>query len=219
MNGVHDMGGMHGFGKVEPEPDEPVFHASWEKRVLAMVRAMGATGTHNIDMARFSRESLPPSVYLASSYYKKWLLALENLLQQRGLVAADELAAGRALRPGKPLPRTLAAADYERVLSHGAYDRPVREPARFKVGERVRMRNINPPTHTRLPRYVRGRAGTIEGVRGCHVFADASALGDSDVAHWLYAVVFDSRELWGEGGDPTVTVSVEAWEPYLEAMI
>jgi nitrile hydratase beta subunit len=218
VNGVHDMGGMHGFGKVEPEANEPVFHAPWERRVLAMVRAMGNTGAFNIDMARFSREALPPQVYLASSYYKRWQLALENLLRQRGLVEADEFAAGRALHPAKPVPRTLAAADYERALSHGVYDRPAPAPARFKVGARVRMKNINPPTHTRLPRYVRGRFGTIEAIRGCHAFADAGSLGQSDVAHWLYAVTFESRELWGEGADPTVTVSVEAWEPYLEAL-
>lgn len=218
MNGVHDMGGMHGFGNVEPEPQEPAFHAPWERRVLAIVRAMGNTGTFNIDMARFSRESLRPEVYLASSYYKRWQLALENLLCELGLVGEDELAAGRPLRPAKPLPRILAAADYERALSHGVYERPAAAPARFKVGEGVRMKNINPATHTRLPRYVRGRRGTIEQIRGCHVFADASSLGRSDIAHWLYCVVFESRELWGEDADPTVTVSVEAWEPYLEAL-
>ena len=76
MNGVHDMGGMDGFGKVEPEPNEPVFHAPWEGRVMAMNRAMGATGVWNIDMGRFSREMLPPQVYLASSYYQKWFLGL-----------------------------------------------------------------------------------------------------------------------------------------------
>jgi len=218
MNGVHDMGGMHGFGKVVPEPDEPVFHADWEARVLAMVRAMGYTGSHNLDMSRFSREALPPDVYLAASYYKRWQLALENLLRERGLLGADELAAGRSLRAAKPVPRTLHADEFERVLSHGIYDRPAQAPARFTPGQRVRMKNINPPTHTRLPRYVRGRLGTIEQVRGAHVFADASALGQSDVAHWLYCVVFDGRELWGEGADPSVKVSVEAWEPYLEAV-
>jgi nitrile hydratase len=211
------MGGMHGFGQVAPETDEPVFHAAWEGRVLAMVRAMGAAGAFNLDMSRSSREVLPPDVYLASSYYKRWLLGLERLLCERGFLSEDELASGRALTPAQPLPRRLAAAEYERVLSHGSFDRPAAAPPRFKIGERVRMRNINPPTHTRLPRYVRGRCGTIEHIRGCHVFADASALGRTDIAHWLYCVAFDSGELWGEGADPTATVSVEAWEPYLEA--
>jgi nitrile hydratase len=177
---------------------------------------MGYTGTHNLDMARFSREALPPQVYLASSYYERWQLALENLLCERGLIGRDELAEGRPLRPARPLPRKLAPADYERVLCHGSYDRAAAAPARFKIGDRVRMRMINPPTHTRLPRYVRGRCGIVEAVRGCHVFPDASALGQTDIAHWLYCVAFDARELWGEAADPTVTVSIEAWEPYLE---
>ena len=105
MNGVHDMGGMDGFGKVEPEPNEPVFHEPWEGRVLAMKRAMGCAGAWNIDMSRFAQEMLPPHVYLAGSYYQSWALGVEQMLLERGLVDADELAAGRALRPGKPLKR------------------------------------------------------------------------------------------------------------------
>src|SRR6266436_3927038 len=109
VNGVHDMGGMHGFGKVEPESDEPVFHASWEGRVLAMNRTMGYLGVWTIDTGRFSRETLPAHVYLGSSYYKKWTLGLENLCVQFGLVGGDELVAGRALHPAKPVKRTLTA--------------------------------------------------------------------------------------------------------------
>src|SRR5688572_11171081 len=117
MDGVHDMGGMDGFGRVDPEPDGPVFHAPWEGRVMAMNRAMGATGAFNIDMSRFSRETIPPPVYLASTYYQKWLLGLEQLLLEKGLVDADELAAGRALRPGKPLPRgKFTVAHLDRVM-------------------------------------------------------------------------------------------------------
>ncbi len=102
MNGVHDMGGMDGFGKVEAEPNEPMFHREWEGRVLAMVRAMGAAGAYNIDTSRFYRESLPPEVYLTSSYYKKWLLGLENNLLDKGYIAADELASGHVTEPAKP---------------------------------------------------------------------------------------------------------------------
>jgi hypothetical protein len=101
-------------------------------------------------------------------------------------------------------------------LARGSYERPAPAPARFKAGDRVRMKNIHPPGHTRLPRYVRGHAGVIECVRGCHVFPDAVVAGHGEEPHWLYTVVFDGRELWGEGGDPTVKVSVEAWEPYLD---
>jgi nitrile hydratase beta subunit len=216
MNGVHDMGGMDGFGKVEPELDEPVFHAAWEARVMAMNRAMGATGAWNIDMSRFSREMLAPDVYLASSYYRKWLLGLEKILLERALVDADEIAAGHALRPGKPLKRKFTAADIDRVLTRGSFGRPASAPARFKPGARVRAKNINPLTHTRLPRYVRGHIGVVERVHGCHVFPDTVAVGKGEQPQWLYTVCFDARELWGDDADPTVKVSIEAFEPYLE---
>jgi nitrile hydratase beta subunit len=216
MNGVHDMGGMDGFGKVEPELDEPVFHAAWEARVMAMNRAMGATGAWNIDMSRFSREMLAPDVYLASSYYRKWLLGLEKILLERALVDADEIAAGHALRPGKPLKRKFTAADIDRVLTRGSFGRPASAPARFTPGARVRAKNINPQTHTRLPRYVRGHIGVVERVHGCHVFPDTVAVGKGEQPQWLYTVCFDARELWGDDADPTVKVSIEAFEPYLE---
>lgn len=216
MDGVHDMGGMHGFGKVEPEANEPVFHAPWEGRVLAMNRAMSYLGLWNIDIGRFSRESLPPAVYLASSYYKKWTLGLENLCVQYGLVGADEFAAGHALHPPAAVKRILTETDAPKILSRGNFERPAPAPARFKAGDRVRARNINPPSHTRLPRYARGHVGTIEAVRGCHVFPDAVTTGKGEDPHWLYTVVFDGRELWGEAADPSVKVSIEAWEPYLE---
>jgi nitrile hydratase beta subunit len=218
MNGVHDMGGMHGFGKVEAEPNEPAFHAPWEGRVLAMNRAMGYLGLWNIDIGRFSREQLPPVVYLGSSYYRKWELGLEDLCVRYGLVGDDELAAGHARHPAKPVKRTLTAGDAANVLSRGSFERPTSAPAKFKAGDRVRTRNINPPSHTRLPRYARGRAGIVECIRGCHVFPDAVVAGRGEEPHWLYTVVFDGRELWGEDADPTVRVSIDAWEPYLEKM-
>jgi len=216
MDGVHDMGGMDGFGKVEPEPNEPVFHEAWEGRVMAMNRAVGAAGAWNIDVARFSRELLPPQVYLSSSYYERWQLAMERLLVERGLVDADELAAGRALRPGKPLQRgKLTTADIGRVMTRGSFGRPATAPARFAPGDRVRAKNIHPRTHTRLPRYVRGHVGIVERVQGCHVFPDSSALGHED-PQWLYTVRFEGRELWGADADPALTVSIEAFEPYLD---
>jgi nitrile hydratase len=216
MNGVHDMGGMHGFGTVEPEPNEPVFHAEWEGRVLAMTRAMGYAGAFNIDISRFYRESLPPQVYLASSYYKKWELALERSLVARGYIAEEELEAGRALTPPKPTRRKLTPDTVEKVLTRGTFAREPQAPAQFKPGDRVRMKNINPPTHTRLPRYVRGHVGVIEREQGCHVFPDSASIDAGENPQWLYTVVFDGRELWGPDADPTVKVSVEAFEPYLE---
>ena len=149
MNGVHDMGGMDGFGKVEPEPNEPMFHTEWEARVLAMVRAMGAAGAFNIDTSRFYREMLPPHVYLASSYYKKWFLGLEDMLVDKGFIAAEEVAAGHAVQPPKPLKHgKFALIDVERVMVRGKFGRPAPAAAKFKPGDRVRAKNIHPATHT-----------------------------------------------------------------------
>jgi nitrile hydratase subunit beta len=216
MNGVHDMGGMQDFGPVKSESNEPVFHASWEGRVLGMQRAMGYLGLWNIDMSRAATESLPPHVYLGVSYYEKWLLGLEHRVLTHGLAGADEIEAGHSLRPGKSVPRKLAAANVDNTLMRGAFGRQAKAPALFKPGAKVRAKNINPPSHTRLPRYARGHVGVIEAVRGCHVFPDSVVKGEGENPQWLYTVVFSGRELWGEDADPALKVSIEAWEPYLE---
>jgi nitrile hydratase subunit beta len=213
-NSIHDMGGMHGFGPVEPEANEPVFHEAWERRVLAMNVATRYTGVWTIDGGRASLEILPPLTYLASSYYERWFLGLERRVVAHGLVGEDELAAGRALRPGIRLNRKLTADD-AKALPWANFERPAAGPALFKAGDSVRARNINPATHTRLPRYARGKTGTIEAVRGVHVFPDSAAIGAGDNPQWLYTVVFPARELWGEVDDTSITVSIEAFEPYL----
>jgi nitrile hydratase len=218
MNGVHDMGGMDGFGKVEAEPNEPMFHDRWESRVLAMTRALGTAGAFNLDMFRFAQESLPPQVYLESSYYQRWLRALERLLVVRGFVAPAEVIEGHQGRqPAKQLKRgKFTVDDVEHVIVRGKFGRNPPAPAKFKLGDRVRARNMHPLTHTRLPRYVRGRVGVIERNHGCHVFPDSSAIDDGEEPQWLYTVVFNGRELWGADSDPTVKVSIDAFEPYLE---
>ena len=219
MNGVHDMGGMDGFGKVEVEPNEPVFHEKWEGRVMALVRAMGAAGAFNIDTSRFYREALPPHVYLSSSYYKKWLLAFEDMLVAKGFIGADEVKAGHALKETKAPPRDkLKLGDVERIMTRGKFGRTPPAPAKFKAGDRVRAKNINPVTHTRLPRYVRGHAGIVERDHGCQVFPDSAATDAGENPQWLYTVVFDGRELWGADADPTVKISIDAFEPYLESI-
>ena len=217
MDGIHDMGGMHGFGKVEPEPNEPVFHAPWEGRTLALNRAMGYTGIWTIDQTRYGIEKLPPDVYLTSSYYQKWAVRLENLVVELGLAGADEIKAGHALRPGKTLKRKL---DRRRRAEHAC--RAARTAARPKPRPASRPATACAPrtsirqTHTRLPRYARDKVGVVEAIRGCHVFPDTVALGKGDDPQWLYTVLFDGRELWGESSDPTLKVSIEAFEPYLE---
>jgi nitrile hydratase len=219
MNGAQDMGGMHGFGRVEPEPDEPVFHADWEKRAFALTLAMATPGGWNIDMSRFARENRPPAQYLSMSYYQIWFAALETMLKVRDFVTDGEIAAGHALHQPKPVKRILSPGDVAQVLYRGGpTERATATKAAFKPGDKVRAKNINPLTHTRLPRYVRGHAGIIERVIGCHVFPDSNALGAGENPQWLYTVRFGGRELWGEAADPTVKVSVDAWEPYLEKL-
>lgn len=217
MNGAQDLGGMMGFGPVRPEANEPTFHADWERRAFAITLAMGATASWNLDMSRAMRESLPPPLYLAASYYEIWLLGLAKLLAERNLVTANDRAAGRAVDPPMPIARVLRAADVDAVLARGAStERSAPAPALFAVGARVRARNMHPVGHTRLPRYVRGRIGTIAQVHGVHVFPDTHAGGEGEHPQWVYAVAFPARELWGEAADPTVSVSVDCWESYLE---
>jgi nitrile hydratase len=217
MDGIHDMGGMDGFGKVEVEPNEPPFHETWEGRVMAMVRAIGANGGMNIDMQRFSRESLPPAVYLSSSYYQKWFLALEQSMLARDMIGADEIERGHSLRQNSPLARgTFSMKDVQRVMTRANFAREPRAKPVFAIGERVRTKNIHPATHTRLPRYARDKVGIVERINGCHVFPDSNAHGKGDNPQWLYTVVFAGPELWGPESDPTLKVSIEAFEPYLE---
>jgi len=209
-----DLGGKSGFGPIAQEPEGEHFHAAWEARVLALTLAMGATGSWNIDMSRAARETLPN--YLALSYYEIWLAALQKMLEERGMLQADELAAARALHPAPPVQRILQAGKVAQVLATGSpSERATTAPPQFRVGQAVRAWSGPVPHHTRLPGYVRGKCGVIERVHGMHVFADANALGHADPARWLYTVVFDGATLWGDPASD-VQVSVDAWEPYLE---
>ena len=210
MNGVHDTGGMQGFGPVLPERDEPPFHDEWEKRSLALTLAVGALGLWNIDQMRHERESLPPAQYLASSYYRIWFLALENAVRRLELLDREGVRA----RTAEELIGLFS--------SRSSYERPIAAGPAFQPGEQVRARTMHPSGHTRLPRYARGHVGTVLAVRGAHVYPDRNAVPfgqEPDHApEWLYSVEFSAVELWGDGADPTVTVSIDAWEPYLEAL-
>lgn len=217
MDGAQDMGGVPWIDPVRPEPNEPPFHAEWERRAFALTLAMAMPGGWNIDMSRFAREDRPPQEYLGMSYYQIWLAGLERLMLERNLVSLDEIEAGKPLHPAKPVAKTLTPEGVAGMLHRGGpTERAAARPAYFGPGDRVRARTINPPTHTRLPRYVRGHAGVVERVLGCHVYPDSNARGAGENPQWLYTVTFDGRELWGDDGDPGLKVSVDAWEPYLE---
>jgi nitrile hydratase beta subunit len=216
MDGAHDMGGVPWSGPVQPEPNEPMFHAEWERRAFAITLAMGMPGGWNIDMSRFAREDRPPAEYLSKSYYQIWLAGLERLMIERDLIAPDEIEAGKPLHEAKPVAKILTPDGVAAMLHRGGpTEREAKNPALFAVGDRVRAGTIHPPTHTRLPRYVRGHTGTIEILHGVHVFPDSNSLG-SENPQWLYTVTFDGRELWGPDGDASVKTSVDAWESYLE---
>jgi len=169
-------------------------------------------------MGRFARENQPPADYLRKSYYEIWLAGIETLLAERGLVSTEEIMAGHPLGETKKVDGILRQGDVETLLYRGRpTQRPARDPACFRTGDRIRAKNIHPITDTRLPRYVRGRVGTVESLHGCHVFPDSNALGQGENPQWLYTVRFNARDLWGPHGDPNVSVSVDAWEPYLES--
>jgi nitrile hydratase len=210
-----DLGGRPGFGPVVQDAADCVFHADWESRVLALTLAMGATGCWNIDMVRAARETLPD--YLDLSYYEIWLGGLERLLVAKGLVTAEELAAGRASHPPKWNGRILMADQVAAKLAKGLPTaRTPTTPARYRIGQRVVTRGAPADHPTRLPGYLRGRTGNIERILGCHVFADSHAQGLGEDPQWLYTVVFEANELWGTETAPGHRVSFDAWQPYLE---
>ncbi len=220
MNGVHDLGGMHGLGPINPEPEaeEPVFHTDWEKRVFGLTLAAGFLGNWNIDMSRHARERQHPIDYLRHSYYENWLAGLEKLLIEANLVNPEELKTGKASVPADEAvrQRVLRAEKVARVIAKGS---PVAmapsTPPRFKTGERVRAVNRHPPGHTREPRYVRGRVGIIHVYHGVHVFPDQNAEGSKEGRH-LYSVRFAAEALWGETTSGRDAVYVDLWENYLE---
>ena len=217
MNGLHDMGGMQCYGSIEPEHNEPVFHDDWEKRALAMTVGMGFAGKWNLDISRFSRESLPPEFYLTKSYYQIWLAGLQSLMLERGMVTHSELETGKLDERGIEVKRVVSAEEMPAALAAGA---PVSRDAilepGFAGGEHVRAININPQGHTRLPRYVRGKVGEIVSVHGCHVLPDSNAKSEGENPEWLYSVAFEAQELFGSDAEEGNRVMVDCWGSYLE---
>src|SRR5262245_21947956 len=218
MDGVHDLGGMHGFGPVDREADEPVFHAKWEAVMVAIQRAARAAGIYNIDEFRHGIERMDPAHYLNSGYYEHWLDGVARVLHEKGAVTEDQVAARMALlaeRSGAPVAAPATAARPPRRPENETSFRTPSGPPRFAVGVPVIARNIHPTGHTRLPRYARGKRGVIGAHRGCHVFPDTNAHGLGEQPQHVYGVRFDARELWGEAAEPNQHVYIDLWESYL----
>jgi nitrile hydratase subunit beta len=221
MNGVHDMGGMHSFGPVESERDEPVFHHEWEGRVLAFFTATAFLRKWNTNQFRFAMEQMPPAEYLQKSYYERWLFGIEKLLHDTGLVHHSEVAA-RLADPTAPAAavgreRVLAARDVEKLMRTPLRGSRVDEdiPPRFKVGDRVLTRNIHPTGHTRLPRYARGKQGVVTVDHGVWVFDDSRGSGLGRNPQHCYGVRFEGLELWGESAGPRDAVYIDLWDDHL----
>jgi nitrile hydratase len=209
------MGGMEGFGPIAPESREPVFHERWEARALALTLAAGAWGRWTLDESRHARELIPGVDYLRMSYYEKWIAGLVPLLVESGLVTRKEIEEAHA-PPGatKSSPPLTADRVGSALASGGPTFRAIAADARFAPGAAVRARNINPSGHTRLPRYVRGKLGTITRHHGAHVFPDTNAHGLGEQPQHLYQVRFEARELWGDA--QRSAVYLDLWENYLE---
>ena len=217
MNGVHDMGGMQGMGPVQYEKNEPVFHAAWEGRVYALNRALRAWRKWTLDTDRHGVELLPAADYLRMSYYERWASRMFEGLVKFGLVTEEEIESGK---PGPGSPKAtppLTAAMSDRFLTRGipSSDDPKIKPF-FKVGQHVRARNINPLGHTRLPRYARGKSGTIVRDHGVYSFPDTTAHFLGEKRQHVYSVRFAARELWGESASPRDFVYIDMWDDYLE---
>ena len=219
MNGVHDMGGQQGMGPVQYEKDEPVFHASWEGRIYALNRAMRAWRKWNLDTDRHALETMSPLDYLRMSYYERWVNRLEAQLVNYGIATREEL------QSGKPAPGSIRAtpvftlATASRWLNRGIpsnQDSAVRPL--FRVGQRVRARNINPTGHTRLPRYARGKAGVIVRDHGVYAFPDTNAHFQGEKRQHVYSVRFTARELWGDAASQRDSVHIDMWDDYLERL-
>jgi len=218
MNGIHDMGGMHGMGPILHEENEPLFHERWEGRIFAMTIAIGAWKKWNIDAGRHTIEQISPADYLRMSYYEKWLARNSGLLVKHGLVTQGEIDSGRPAPGSEKATPPLTIANLARtVAQRPGYARPEADAkARFKVGDRVRARKINSTGHTRLPRYARGREGVIDRHHGVFVFPDTNAHFRGEDPQHLYSVRFRAQELWGESASPRDSVYLDMWDSYLE---
>jgi nitrile hydratase len=220
MNGVHDMGGMHGFGRIERDDPEPVFHYDWERRVFAMRVAATVPIPGG---SRYNIEQMPPAEYLNTSYYEKWLQARLKGFIDAGVLTEEEFAARLAQyrhHPALPVPHReepeRVGETMERLLSWRSPRREQEKVPRFRVGDPVRARNMHPPAHTRLPRYVRGKRGTVTRYYGVYDLQDTLPAGVKRPAQPLYAVRFDGQELWGESAEAKSVVYLDMWESYLE---
>ena len=222
MDGIHDLGGKHGYGRVVREADEPVFHDRWEAKVFAMNGAARQGGAWtNTDRFRHGVERIDPVSYLTDTYYGRWLGGIETLLVETGVFTTDEISARAEALGANPDARIAArpSADPDPVPAPPAgrsASRPSERTPLFAVGDRVRTARTVTPGHTRLPAYARDKQGTITATHGAWVFPDSNAHGGGEAPCELYTVVFDGKTLWGESAEDGAVVYIDLFEPYLQ---
>jgi nitrile hydratase subunit beta len=220
MDGVHDMGGMHGFGRVVEPGGELAYHSPWEPRVFAIQMLVGLEGLGAGPGGRPVREEMEPAHYLAASYYERWLYSAEQRLLRKGTIRPGEVeGAMERLAAGASVPEHRDAAMAERIRADLRAVDPMDAPpadARFDRGQRVRVKRMHPAGHTRCPRYVRGASGVIEGVRGADRLPDRAVYGGQVEPEPVYSVAFRSQELWGPSEEAPWTVLLDLWDSYLD---
>ncbi|GGF94289.1 nitrile hydratase subunit beta [Paenibacillus abyssi] len=221
MNGIHDVGGMDGFGKIVIEENEPLFHEEWERRAFGLLNGALGQGWFNLDEMRHGIERMGPVEYLTSGYYGHWTATLATLLVEKGMVDAEELESRTQaflVQPDREMPRNEnpdLVNHMQMVLKYGASThREIDVIPKYQIGDRVKTINISPTGHTRLPRYARAKYGVIQAVYGAHVFPDGHAHGKGEGPEYLYSVRIEADELWGS--NQSEAVYIDLWESHLE---
>ncbi|KAB1190443.1 nitrile hydratase subunit beta [Haloferax sp. MBLA0076] len=219
MDGIHDMGGMHGFGAV-PTSDDVQFHAQWERETYAMMKLLGMQGQFNTHQMRATVERMAPKVYLESTYFERWLTGIEDRLLEDGVLSQEELReAHSTVSDGTKTQRSdddLVSLVRER-FSADAFSNQTEIDPRFEEGDSVVAKNSHPFGHTRLPGYVRRARGSIRKYLGTFHLPDAAARGDTSVTEPMYSVGFDAAELWGDDAEGNGTIYIDLFESYLES--
>lgn len=224
MNGIHDMGGLHGFGRVEVEMDEPVFHSRWESRVYAMTQVLDTCGIYSLDEHRHEIELMDAASYLTVGYYGRWLFAMESILNRKNILTTTEVE--RRIEeyvhdvmeftpPANPSRNWPLLKDQK--IKWGAWRKDVNISPKYKRGDKVRVRNIHPQGHTRVTAYTRGKIGIVNIVNDqAWVFPDTRAHNRGENPQPVYNIRFDAIELWGEQAEPNVIVNIDLSEDHLE---
>lgn len=221
MNSIHDLGGMHGMGPLPFEENEPIFHEEWERGAFGLNILLLVTGVYNADESRHAMEKIPALHWLAASYYEHWVDGMDRMLVEKGICTTEELQTGKATHPLPDWAAPLEPLRVEAIAGVCGTNHPVTAPAaaapKFKAGDKVRAININPKTHTRLPRYIRGHVGTVVHRPDAFVYADTRAHGKGDCPQHVYSVRFEGAELWGPDAGPKDAVYIDLYETYIEA--